>query len=68
MYSKIFLKDELKNELYIGVPSNHTSASVISLAACTVDSLNEGKIVDDTVKTRLQELVDETLSLASKQN
>jgi len=34
----------------------------------TVDALNEGKIVDDTVKTRLQELVDETLSLASKQN
>ncbi len=34
----------------------------------TVDALNEGKIVDDMVKTRLQELVDETLSLASKQN
>jgi len=34
----------------------------------TVDALNEGKIVDDGVKTRLQELVDETLSLASKQN
>jgi len=34
----------------------------------TVDALNEGKIVDDTVKTRLQELVDETLSLASKLN
>ncbi len=34
----------------------------------TVDALNEGKIVDGGVKTRLQELVDETLSLASKQN
>ena len=34
----------------------------------TVDALNEGKIVDDGVKTRLQELVDETLSLASKQS
>ncbi len=34
----------------------------------TADTLNEGKIVDDTVKTRLQELVDETLSLASKLN
>ncbi len=34
----------------------------------TVDALNEGKITDDMVKTRLQELVDETLSLASKQN
>ncbi len=34
----------------------------------TVDALNEGKIADDIVKTRLQELVDETLSLASKQN
>jgi len=34
----------------------------------TVDALNEGKIVDDAVKTRLQELVDETLSLASKQS
>jgi len=32
----------------------------------TVDALNEGKITDDIVKTRLQELVDETLSLASK--
>ncbi len=32
----------------------------------TADTLNEGKIVDDTGKTRLQELVDETLSLASK--
>ena len=34
----------------------------------TADTLNESKIVDDTVKTRLQELVDETLSLASKLN
>ena len=34
----------------------------------TVDALNEGKIADDIVKTRLQELVDETLSLASKLN
>ena len=34
----------------------------------TVDALNEGKIIDEGVKTRLQELVDETLSLASKQN
>ncbi len=34
----------------------------------TVDTLNEGKIVDEGAKTRLQELVDETLSLASKLN
>ena len=34
----------------------------------TVDTLNEGKIVDEGAKTRLQGLVDETLSLASKLN
>jgi len=34
----------------------------------TVDSLNDGKIADEGTKTKLQELVDETLFLASKQS
>jgi len=34
----------------------------------TVDSLNDGKITDERTKTKLQELVDETLFLASKQS
>ena len=36
---KRFFKEELKNELYIGVPTNQISAFVISFVACLVVSL-----------------------------
>jgi hypothetical protein len=32
----------------------------------TADMINDGKIADETAKSRLKELVDETLMMASK--